>query len=270
MLAFKIVLVIVVVLILAVVGLRARKLRGDEQRDRFQKLDRRLVSPPPSPYRTSKGFRLLDGTPDELMRPAPPRPRLEPDQRYVFSDSQLAPPEEHAQAQARRDAQWALDRAGRRSRSMGSMTLVVVAVLVVVATVGVGYALRHKSSKVPVSATTTSTTTLATTTTWPAVFTPSATSGTSATYAVPSASYAVTVTGVAGAVWTVYEMGPHNTLEYQASVKPGTSKTLVMTGVSRVTLGSPRNAAVKVGGSPVTFPTPLTSPLVLVFRPLSG
>ena len=87
---------------------------------------------------------------------------------------------------------------------------------------------------------------------------------------MPASRYVVTVRGVAGAVWTVYRMGPANTLEFQGTVGVGKSETLKMTGDSRITLGSPRNAAVEVGGSPVTLPSPLGSPLVLTFKASAG
>ncbi len=76
-LALKIVIVVVVVLVVAVAALRIRKLRRDEIRELSRPVERRLMSPPPSPYAPSKGFRLLDGPLDATRRPEPLRPRLE-------------------------------------------------------------------------------------------------------------------------------------------------------------------------------------------------
>ena len=147
------------------------------------------------------------------------------------------------------------------------MTLVV---LVAAASV-VGYELRHRGHGTTTTTTSTPTTTTGptTSTTWPAGFVATATNVTakSAYYSVPAARYTVAVTGAAGAEWAVYRMGAANTLEFQGTVYQGHTESLEMTGVSRLTLGSPHNATVTVGGSPVTLPTPLTSPLTLVFTP---
>jgi hypothetical protein len=265
-------LVVVAVLVLVVVLLRVRKLRRDERRLLARSIDRRLVSPPPSPYRPSQGFRLLDGDGVEEVRPTPARPRLEPSREYVFSE--LSGSEERPPLPNRHDAEWALARSQHRSASPAGAgrLLVALLVLVVVASV-VGYAMRHRSSDGHPSTSLASTTTSpATTTTWPARFVAVSTDPAtkSATYAVPAERYTVTVSGAAGAVWTVYRMGPNATLEFQGTVAPGHSESLEMTGVAKVTLGSPRSAAVSVGGSPVALPSPLPSPLTLVFTPPSG
>jgi hypothetical protein len=271
-LAIKVLLVIFVVVLLTVSGLRFRKLRRDEQRQHFQKLDRRLVSPPPSPYTPSKGFRLLDGSSPIPARPEPSRPRLEPEHEYVFSETQLPPMEEHALAAARHDTQWALSRSAHRSRVSPSSARVGVIAIVAILVVGaVGYYAEHlHGAKSPTSTSSTTTTVRRTTTSTlalPSSFVAKSVSGNTATYEVPRRTYAVTVNGAAGAVWTVYRMGPNNTLEFQGTVPLGQSKTLTMTGTSQITLGSPKSATVSVAGSPVTFPTPLVAPLILVFSP---
>src|ERR1019366_989563 len=88
-LALKIAVVVVVVLVVAVAALRIRKLRRDEIRELSRPVERRLMSPPPSPYAPSKGFRLLDGPLDSPRRPEPLRPRLETDRHYAFSEAQM-------------------------------------------------------------------------------------------------------------------------------------------------------------------------------------
>jgi hypothetical protein len=264
------ILVVVAVLAavtLAVVALRLRKLRRDERRLLSRPVDRRLMSPPPSPYQPSQGFRLLDGADPHEVRPTPPRPRLEPSRDYIFSELSGPAGDERPVLPNRHNADWALARSQHRAASAGGglRLLVVVIVLVAGASV-VGYALRHRATP---HAGTTTTTAPTTTTTWPASFVAVATSAANktATYSVPSSSYVVNVTGAAGAVWTVYRMGAANTLEFQGTVASGHTESLRMTGPSQVTLGSPHNARVSVGGSPVTLPTPLSAPLTLFFTP---
>ncbi|MGH9019843.1 MAG: hypothetical protein ACRDV0_02355 [Acidimicrobiales bacterium] len=263
--ALRVVVGAIVLVAVAVVALRVRKLRRDEQRLMSRPLDRRLVTPPPSPYRPSQGFRLLDGAEPLSVRPTPERPRLEADHDYVFSE--LSGTDDRPVLPSRHDARWALERSGRRrAGSLGARALATVLVLAALAS-GVGYALHHRTRPRSSTTTTSSVPPVTTTTLWPRTFTP--VSGASGhTYDVPAPTYEVTVTASAGAVWAVYRMGAANTLEFQGTVGAGAHKSLVMTGPSEVTLGSPHNATVSVGGSPVTFPSPLTSPLTLDFTPL--
>ncbi|MFI5036640.1 MAG: hypothetical protein ACHQFZ_10605, partial [Acidimicrobiales bacterium] len=216
---------------------------------------------------------LLDDAGEDAVRPAPVRPRLEPSREYVFSELSGPGGEDRASLSNRHDAEWALARSQHRASSPlgGARLLIVLVILVAVASV-VGYALRHKGAGHATTTVGTTTTRPTTSTTFPPVFVAVSTdvAAKSATYDVPTARYAVTVTGAAGAVWTVYRMGAANTLEFQGTVARGHSETLEMTGVARVTLGSPGSAAVLVGGSPVTLPRPLFAPMTLVFTPPSG
>ena len=137
-----------------------------------------------------------------------------------------------------------------------------------------GYELRHRGHG------STSTTTLATTTTGSDDFDHLAgglrrdvdrRDGQDRDVPVPSAHYQVAVTGAAGAEARGRlsdGVGEHPGVP--GTVDQGHTESLEMTGVSRLTLGSPHNAAVPSGGSPVTLPTPLTSPLTLVFTPATG
>jgi len=70
-LAVKIIIIVVVILVVGVAALRIRKLRRDEIRELSRPVERRLMSPPPSPYAPSKGFRLLAA---RLTRRADPSP----------------------------------------------------------------------------------------------------------------------------------------------------------------------------------------------------
>lgn len=269
-LVVKVVAIVVVVLIIVVAALRVRKLRRDEMRELSRPVERRLMTPPPSPYAPSKGFRLLDGPIDPAKRAEPPRPRLETDREYVFSETQMPTYDDARPAQLRHNEDWALSRSARRSSPPFSGVRVIAFALGAVLVVGIiGYYLQGGSpakkgpatSSVPPTTIRTTTTTLA----WPASFSPAARSGQSATYNVPAPSYQVVVTGSLGPSWAVYEMGPKNTLEWQGKVARGKSESLRMTGNSRITLGSPKNATVTVGGSAVVFPSPLPTTLTLVF-----
>jgi hypothetical protein len=269
--ALKIVIAAVVLLVIAMVALRLRKLRRDEMRKIASRVERRLLVPPPSPYTPSKGFRLLDGPLNaEAPRLEPPRPRLEADHDYVFSESQLPSYQESVSPLGRHDERWALSKSARPARfaSASSRLGVIVLVILFAAIVG-AYYVKHGN----VPSTTTTTTTLASSssthskTTWPATLVASLVSGGNATYRVPVSTYRVTVSGASGAVWTVYRMGPQNTLEWQGNIVQGSSESLVLNGVSKITLDSPQSASVKVGLSTVVLPSTLPATLTLVLRP---
>ncbi len=265
-LALEIAGIVVAVLLVAGTLLRIRKLKRDEMRELSKPLERRLVSPPPSPYTPSKGFRLLDGSGEPVTRPPVERPRLDPARQYVFSDS--ASSEQSSALQARHNDNWFLSRSSHRSTASivaRSVAVVLLAVLVVV--VVVTYYVAHHPGKHTTSTTTTTThaRTTTTTTTVPTVFRPVTVSGDDANYNVSATRYRVTVTGSLGETWAVYTMGPSSTLEWQGPVDQGHDESLVMTGDSRVTLGSPSSATVSVDGKPVVFPATLPATLVLVF-----
>lgn len=271
-LGIEVVVALVLLIVLAGAALRIRKLRRDTFREITRSTDRRLMTPPPSPYATSKGFRLLDESGIPIARPEPVRPRLEPDREYVFSDSQIVPVEEPLGTSMRKNEMWALSRSAHRPK-VHVTTLRVAAGLVlavVVLSVG-GYLLSHRHSPhVSTSTSSTTTSTHPTTTTWPTSFTARSTSGQVATYDVPANKYQVSVSGSLGPSWAKFVMGPTSTLEWQGTVKSGASESLQLTGDSSITLGSPKNAAVTVGGSPVVFPTPLPATLTLNFVSTAG
>jgi len=266
-LALEIVGIVVAVLLVVGTVLRIRKVRRDEVRELSRPLERRLVTPPPSPYAPSKGFRLLDGSGEPLTRAPLERPRLDPARQYVFSDAQN--PEESVPRQTRHNDDWFLSRSSHRSTgSLIARSVVVVLVVLVVAAIIVSYAVEHRSPQS--STTTTSTTTTRPPTTTTTLLSPlhaSALSGDDATYSAPAARYRVTVTGSRGESWTAYNMGPSNTLEWQGPVDLGKKESLVMTGDSRITIGSPSSASVTLDGRLIIFPSPLPATLVLVFTP---
>jgi len=256
---------VVAALVLVGVGLRMRKLRRDSRHEPEPVDDRRLVAPPPSPYEPSKGFRIVDESGAPLERGPVQRPRLDPARQYVFSDS-ASHNDDALPVHLRHSDDWFLSRSAHRSTTyLVVRALIVLLVLAAIATVTTYYFDHSHKSPKGASAATTTTAPPPTTTTLPLAFRPSATSGEDADYSIPAARYRVTVTGARGESWTEYNMGTSNTLEWQGAVDQGQDKSLVMTGNSKVTLGSPTSAAVTVDGHPVVFPSPLPMTLVLVF-----
>jgi hypothetical protein len=266
-LALEIIGIVVAVLLIAGTVLRIRKVRRDESRELSRPLERRLVSPPPSPYATSKGFRLLDGSGEPVTRPPLERPRLDPGRQYVFSDS--ANSEESSALHARHNDDWFLSRSSHRSAgSLVARSVIIVLAIAVVVAIIVTYAVGHHGPKSSTTTTTTTTTRPpATTTTVPSALRATSLSGDEANYTVPGVRYRVTVTGSRGETWAVYNMGPSGTLEWQGPVDLGKNESLVMTGDSHITIGSPSSASVTVNGRPVVFPSALPATLVLVFSP---
>jgi hypothetical protein len=269
-LALKIIIVVVVILVVGVAALRIRKLRRDEIRELSQPVERRLMSPPPSPYAPSKGFRLLDGPLDATRRPEPLRPRLETDREYVFSETQMSGDGEVIPSHLRHNEQWALSKSARHSASFTGMRVGVIALIIVVIVGGIGLYLQHRSKAVATTSTTTTTTRPHSTTTTtaralPSSFVATSTSGETATYRVPLKNYAVVVHGALGPTWAAYKMGPRSTLEWQGTVKQGAVESLQMIGDSQITIGAPKSASVTVEGKTVVFPSPLPTTLVLSF-----
>lgn len=269
-LALKVVILVVVILVAGTAALRIRKLRRDEIRELSRPVERRLMSPPPSPYAPSKGFRLLDGPIDPTRRPEPLRPRLETDREYVFSESQLAGDSEVVPSHLRHNEKWALSKSARRPTSATGLRVAIIVVILIVIVGAIGIYIQHRHPQAGPTATTTSTRPRSTTTTTtasalPTSFVASRTSGETATYQVPLKRYQVIVRGALGPTWAVYKMGPSSTLEWQGTVKVGTDESLAMTGDSQITIGAPKSASVTVAGTPVVFPSPLPATLVLSF-----
>jgi hypothetical protein len=266
-LALEIIIGLVILLVVAVAALRIRKLRRDELREMARPVERRLVSPPPSPYAPSKGFRLLDGPISESRRPEPSRPRLESDREYVFSESQMPSDGEVVPTPLRHSEKWALSKSARRTTSFTGLRVAVIATIVVVLVGGFGIYLQHRHPKNTSTTTTTRppSTTTTTALALPPSFVATSTSGQTASYRVPLRTYDVIVRGALGPTWAVYKMGTSDTLEWQGTVKDQTTESLRMIGSSQITIGAPRNASVTVEGKPVVFPSPLPSTLVLSF-----
>lgn len=153
-------IVVALVVVLAATGLmlRWRKVRRDHRRELHRSSDRRLLTPPPSPYATSKGFRLLDGEDAPLARPAPSRARLEADHDFIFSDLQAPLNDDAVGVTARRDELWALSRSAHRPKvhvTSWRLGVVVAVLLLILGLVGYEFVGVHSGS----TSTTTSTTT---------------------------------------------------------------------------------------------------------------
>jgi hypothetical protein len=164
-LVLKVVVVILVLLLLAGIALRVRKIRRDEMRELSKPIERRLFSPPPSPYAPSKGFRLIDESGEPLQRPEVERPRLDPEHHYVFSET-TSSADDVVSSHLRHKDDWFLSRSSHRSTlSIMLRRAVVILLIALIVAVVVTYYVNHSTSKVPKSSATSPTTTLASTTT---------------------------------------------------------------------------------------------------------
>jgi hypothetical protein len=262
--ALEVVGALVVLVVLAMVALRIRKLRRDEIRALSKPVERRLMAPPPSPYAPSKGFRLLDAEGAPLIRPPVERPRLDPARHYGFSELST-PNDEVVNSSLRHNDDWFLSRSSNRSTlSIVLRRLVVLVVIALVVVVLATYYVNHHDTK-PTHHNSTTPTTSVTTTTAPPLLVTSA-SGDEAIYDVSLARYRVTVTATGGSTSAVYDVGPTNTLVWRGTIEEGHDESLVVSGDSRITLGSPSNASVAVAGRSVHFPSPLPPTLAVVVR----
>jgi hypothetical protein len=260
-LALEIVAGVVVGLLLVGTFLRIRKLRRDEMRELSRPVERRLFSPPPSPYAPSKGFRLLDESGQPITRPPIERPRLDPNRRYVFNELSGAS-EDTISSHTRHNDDWFLSRSSQRSTvSRVLRGLAVFVVIALVATTVATYYVDHRSPKKKDSATTLTTTT----TTFPLTLRASKSTGDDVYYNVPAVTYRVVVRGLTGPTSVIITKGSTNTVAWQGTVQKGDVKALFVTGDSRVTIGTPSVASAHVQDSPVIFPSPLPATLILVF-----
>jgi hypothetical protein len=260
-LALEIVGGLIVALLLVGTFLRIRKLRRDEMRELSRPVERRLFSPPPSPYAPSKGFRLLDESGQPLTRPPIERPRLDPNRRYVFNELSGAN-EDTIASHTRHNDDWFLSRSSQRStisRVLRGLAVFVVIALVV-ATVATYY-VDHRSPKKKKVTTTT--------TTFPLTLKASRSSGDDVFYNVHLARYLLVVRGLTGATSVTVATGPSNTVQFSGTVQKGDVEALMVTGNSRVRIGTPSVASAHVQDAAVIFPSPLPRTLVLVFTSTS-
>jgi hypothetical protein len=104
-------------------------------------------------------------------------------------------------------------------------------------------------------------------TTIPTQIVATASTSSSATYPVSSASYLVTVTAT-GPIWvSATTMATGSTL-WAGKLEAGAVQNIQATGAIEVQLGTPA-ATVALNQIPVVFPTPIRSPFVATFQPAS-
>ncbi len=109
-------------------------------------------------------------------------------------------------------------------------------------------------------------TTRPTPTTLPTRFTATTTSstGTSATYTVPNASYQITATGT-GSCWVEVDSASGSTV-WAGELSAGTSQNVQASGTTTVQFGTP-TLSLSVDTVPVVLPSPLRTPFVATFTP---
>ena len=143
--AIEVVVALVVAGLLAAGLLRWRKIRRDERRLSDTGT---LIGPPPSPYESAKGFRLLDGeSPPPHHEPAPLR--LESSREYVFGETSPIEEEEVLVGPHRHDVQWALDRSAHRSPLVYRRRVVIALAVAVAVIVGAFLLAHHPWSSAP-------------------------------------------------------------------------------------------------------------------------
>lgn len=176
---------------------------------------------------------------------------------------------------------WAISRMEPRHPVQNRQIIAGLAAgAVIVLLVIVGVVIGSGSDKgTPATTTTTSKAGRATTTTTPRTTTttspkitsyePQSSTATSATYAAPSGSYAITVKATGGSVWTIITAATGDQV-FAGAIDPGAPQTFKVSGGVEVNLGAPGYAAVSIGGLPVTFPSGFQSPLILTFSSASS
>jgi len=256
-LILKVAVVVVVVLFVAGALLRFRKLRRDELRELARPVDRRLVSPPPSPYATSRGFRVVGDDGEPLFRPPVERPRLDPDRHYVFSELSSASGEANA-APPRHKDDWFLAKSAPRSGPFVILgRLVAVLVILAAAALVVAYYVHHHDKHHHPVATTT--------TVAPATLSPTAVSGRVAHYELLSSRYELVVSATAGSTRvSVQSTSASGSVSgWSGTLVGGAHKSFSLVGDARVSLATPQNATVSAGGQLLQFPSPLPATLVI-------
>lgn len=138
-------IVVVVIVIGAVVALRARKLARDRYRENRDSKSAGLLDPPASPYTPSKGFRIVNGSGEVESRPRPSSPRIDPSHQYVFSDSQPSNIDSLAPLSSRHDVDWYLSRSSHRDPGVRTLVIFVILLVALLVTVGIFYYAGHHS-----------------------------------------------------------------------------------------------------------------------------
>jgi multisubunit Na+/H+ antiporter MnhB subunit len=211
--------------------------------------DSHLLTPPPSPYAPSQGFRLVDGesAPAPATRPTPARPRLDA-RDYVFGDA--SPTGEDSLVAMRHGSNWALERtARRRRRKWRSRQWMRLGVVVLVVALAAGYALQRGRT-----ATTT------TTTTAPTHFVATST-GPHSAKVVARANDVVTITATGALDIVVRDQAGS---VFHGSLASGHSTSATLTTTLSVRVNS-LALSVKVGNAPVSLPAGAVAPYTVTF-----
>lgn len=297
--AFVLVLVVVVAVAVALV----RRPRGDDVhsvRDynhalgTLEHLSERIGPPTVRPIARQA---TVEGRPgggvERVVPPVPVRGSDEfpdPDAPIVFDDArpldrtrigESAPP-----ARSDRAQRMALDSMNHRRRGGTGIVIAVLVVAVFGALALIGSNHSHTSSH---SSTTTSTgsstrtsgatgststtrpkpttTTRPTPTTLPTQFvaTTTSSSGTSATYTVPNATYQITATGT-GSCWVQVDSAATGATVWAGELSAGTVQNVQASGTTTVQFGTP-TLTLAVNTIPVVLPNPLRTPFTATFAP---
>jgi hypothetical protein len=258
-----VVVVLIVVLIAALVAIRVlQRRRRDEIRSIHHYHDR-LDSLHVEQHDRGGSVRVVQGEFSPPQVSAPDRPRLDPEAAHIDTAGPYA---SDAELRRRHDRDWAIERMQPRAR-VDTATILIVAVVaaVLVAIALAGYLIQRGRGSLPTTTSTTTTLRPTSTTARTSSFVPSSTSNGVAVYALPTGTYAVTVTGTSGPVWVSATSPLTSTRHEQRVVARGATSSFTFTRASMVELGAPGNASVQVDGAPVVFPAPLVAPLTLQF-----
>jgi hypothetical protein len=238
-------------------------------------------APPDDPY-SAPPVSVRDGE----EHPEPGEPLVfddaRPKDRYRSAAAEATP------ARARRAQKIALDSMDRRPRRGTGIAVVVVALVAFAALAYVGS--RRSSSPTHASTThtthtgsVTTTTThhsqgghaptrpgTSTTTTAPSQIAPvsASSTGTTATYSVPNASFTVLIAATAPCWVDVTTVATGATV-WTGTLQPGGTQSVPATGATTVELGA-TGVALAVDGTPVVFPAPMHSPFVATFQPAAS
>src|SRR5450631_663918 len=291
--------VVVVLVVVAVAVALVRRPRGGDSHSvrnynqalgTLEHLTERVGPPIVRPVRVVPTSRT-GGSTERVVPPVPVRGTDEfpdPDAPIVFDDARPVERgrpggEPTTPARADRAQRMALDSMNHRRRpGTGVLVAIVVVILFgVLAVVG-----SHKSRPSSHSSTTTTrpahsgggttttkpkptSTTRPTPTTLPNQFVATTTSstGTSATYTVPHASYQITATGT-GSCWVQVASSTTGATIWAGELSAGTVQNVQATGTTTVQFGTP-TLTLEVDTIPVVLPTPLRTPFVATFTPSS-
>jgi len=289
--------VVVVLVVVAVAVALVRRPRGGDGHSvrnynqalgTLEHLTERVGPPIVRPIRVVPTNRS-GGAPERVVPPVPVRGTDEfpdPDAPIVFDDARPVERgrpggEPTTPARADRAQRIALESMNHRRRpGTGILVAIVVVILFgVLAVVG-----SHKSHPASHATTTTTrpshagggttttkpkstSTTRPTPTTLPTQFvaTTSSSTGTSATYTIPHASYQITATGT-GSCWVQVASSTTGTTLWAGELSAGTVQNIQATGSTTVQFGTP-TLTLEVDTIPVVLPSPLRTPFVATFTP---